>query len=426
MRTESQTQYDAGHDPPLDVKRRLNSARVLVISMLFAPCGAVGGKRFSFLSRYLSKRFVEYHVLARNERDRYVDQTAFDGPVNRVRAWIDYPIRARRGVRYKLMRAWERWFCVIDPYIGWVPPAVLKGVQLCLRRRLNVIVVTVPLFSPMISALVIAAICRAKLIIDYRDPMTGVRRDWPKPFGKSASRALERTAIRRARAIVFCTNIMHDQFVAEFGGIAPRRLEVIYNGFLGFESDGAIRLDAGRIEMVYAGEFYGSRRLNMIAPILRELLDAGEISPESFRFHIYSNLRREDRDYLRTQGIGGVVEEHPVLPYDEIKKVLRGADILFLPSGDDVAYAVPFKFFDYVSARRPILAVAPLQSSVAQLMGEIDCGEFAGSDDPGRIREALQRLLRRDTVYSFAGAERYLWSNAAAAYSRVIESVASE
>jgi hypothetical protein len=394
--------------------------------MYFAPCPSVGGKRFSYLSRYLSQSCAEYHVLARRERSPVADSTAFTGNVHRVGMFPYFSTGEKRhGIRRVLRRTWKRRLCLVDPYIGWVIPAIVKGIRLHKIVRFNIIVVTVPCFSPLIAAVVLAKLTHSKLIIDYRDPWTNHRSDYPKPLGKWICPAIERMAIERAHTIVFCSDIMRDQFVRAFSSIAPPRLEVIYNGFEDFEA-GSFEAEGSHspAKMLYAGNFYGTRRLSVIAAVLAELLTKGEISAETFQFHLYTSLNSADRSLIRKLRIDSLIHVHSQVPYQEIKRLMVLSDILFLPSGDDVAYAVPFKFFDYLSARRPILAVAPKGSSVYRLMQSVDCGEFAEFGETAAILEAVRSLIRKNKSYTFNGSEQFLWKNVASTYMTVIDRLA--
>ena len=400
------------------------SPRVLVLSMGFAPCREVGGKRFSFLSRYLAKWCGEYHVLARRNKAPVEDSEAFVGNVHRFRAFPYYSPQTSRWITRQFLKIWARWLCIADPHCGWVVPATFHGIRMCRKHRIESIIVTVPRFSALIAAILISRITGTALIVDYRDPWTNHRTSFPGLFGASISRYIERSAVRRASAVVFCSDAMKDQFVKAFEADAPDRLEVIYNGF---EAQSDKNLDqtpkSGRINMVYAGSFYGRRQFSVIAPVLAEMVRDGEISAAGFRLHLYSSLRAQDLGLIRDLRLDDIVEVHGVVPYQEIQEVMRQSDILFLLSGDDFSYAVPFKFFDYLRANRPMLAVAPKGSMVERLMSEVDCGEYADFANRAEIRRALSKLIANRGSYSFEGASRFHWSSAARRYFRLIQDV---
>jgi glycosyltransferase involved in cell wall biosynthesis len=311
----------------------------------------------------------------------------------------------------------------VDPYVGWVIPATLKGLRLSRRFDFNIVIVTVPFFSALIAGLLVARLTDSRLIIDYRDEWTNLE-GFSKRFGEKLCRRLERAAIKFASAIVVCTDRMRSDFVRDFAGLAPARVSTIYNGFEYEESSDGDALTDSCVTMLYAGNFYGARRIAIVAGALAKLRREGILDEKSFQFHLYSRLDEEDARVIEAHDIGDLVRVHDPVAYQTIKEVMKRSDILFLPSG--VEYAVPFKFFDYLSARRPILAVASRESAVYDLMCLVDCGEFAEIGDTEQVASALSALIHRKREYSFSGADEYLWESAAIKYSATIREVLNQ
>jgi glycosyltransferase involved in cell wall biosynthesis len=230
--------------------------------------------------------------------------------------------------------------------------------------------------------------------------------------------------VQQASAIVFCSDLMKEQFLEAFAEDAPDRLEVIYNGF---DPQPQARfnkaVDSDRVNMVYAGNFYGKRDLSVIARVLADMKRCGDISAAVFRLHLYSRLATQDRAMIKELGLDDIIQVHGVVSYQEVQRLMCGADILFLLSGDDVNYAVPFKFFDYIRANRPIFAVAPKESMIARLMTEVDCGECVDLADSSDIRQTLSNLISTPQSYSFEGADRFHWANSARQYFDLIQDV---
>lgn len=360
-------------------------------------------------------------MLARREKVIFEDSTAFRGNVHRVSAIPHFPPRRLKGFRRILARIWARWLSPVDSHVGWVIPATIKGVRLCRKYRLNVVIVTVPYFSALIAAIAIAKITSSKLVIDYRDEWTNY---WYKSFsrfGRFVYPRIERAAIRRASAVVLCTDIMKRDFREAFSSVAPKQIEVIFNGFEVDDGNAPDYFQNGLTNMLYAGNFHGKRRLASIAPVLATMMAANKLSVRTFRLHLFSKLSTEDQLTIGQFGIDDIVEVHKPVSYDTIKAIMKASDILFLPSGDEVRYAVPFKFFDYLSTRQPILAVASTKSTVKQLMESIDCGEFAEFGNMVAIETALSVLLRKEKHYSFSGADQYTWTEAGRRYHKFIE-----
>lgn len=394
--------------------------------MAFAPCREVGGKRFSYLSHYLGSDCDEYHVLARRERNPVQDSEAYDENVHRVRMFPYYPAEGGSWIKRRLLRIWAKWLCPVDPYSGWILPAVRKGLQLCRKHDINLLVVTVPFFSALLAAVMISRLAGVKMIIDYRDPWTNHPRKYRGMFGYRTSRRVERLAIRQSDAVVLVSEVMRQRFHEAFADIAPQHVEVIYNGFETQEPspEAEVETQPSKIlTMLYAGNFYGRRQFSVIAHVLSEMRNQEAISSDGFRITLYSNLSPGDLALTHELGIQDLIDVREPVPYQQVREEMCRSDLLFLLSGDDVNYAVPFKFFDYLWARKPIFAIAPGDSMIARLMRRIDCGEVAEYGNVEAARRALSKVIHQRRDYTFAGAEAFHWEKSAGQYGALIDRV---
>ncbi len=120
--------------------------------------------------------------------------------------------------------------------------------------------------------------------------------------------------------------------------------------------------------------------------------------PEKFEkgaliMHIFGSITDEDREQLKKFGMENYVVEHSKVTSDQIVRFMRGANILYLPQGDDVKYSIPYKFYDYISVQRPILAVTSSGSATAEIINELGCGEAADISDSKSIYNALRNIV---------------------------------
>ena len=97
--------------------------------------------------------------------------------------------------------------------------------------------------------------------------------------------------------------------------------------------------------------------------------------------------------------------------------------ILLLISGSDVRYALPYKIYDYLSVKKPILAVAPENSAVAEIMRQINCGRFASINSKDSILTNLRVMIEENSEYSFSGVEQYTWDKICHKYVEIIDNI---
>ena len=400
--------------------------RILIVSLFFKPDRRVGAKRFSFLSKILQKEYPELHVLTMAEKNIPQKDSSLScaGTVHRVGMYPPHPIETSNIFKRAFNRLWIDFLCLVDPYSGWLLPALFKGIKIIKANKLNLIIATGPPFSPMALAFFLSLLTRTKLILDYRDPWTNLNRKYPKRFLEKFNKFLEKRTIGRASAIVFCSRIMMENFRDSLGEYTKAKYHVITNGFHSRDTIEPLSLGNGRkATMVYAGNFYGERKLDLLAKPLSFLLNEGSISKDTFCCHIFGNLRKQDREVITKYGLQEIIIEQPSVPYDIILRYLKAADILFLPSATNASYAIPFKFFDYLSVKRPIFTIAPDDSAMAEMMNQIDCGRLASINSEESILVNLQTMLLENKEYTYFGANEFTWENIGSKYLEIIDTV---
>jgi glycosyltransferase involved in cell wall biosynthesis len=121
------------------------------------------------------------------------------------------------------------------------------------------------------------------------------------------------------------------------------------------------------------------------------------------RFYLdaVDSLPEEIRSQIETRFVGRVAESERALmearkskvtllgfmPQAEALRYMADTDYLLLTMTNDIS--VPGKLFEYMAARRPILAIAAAGSEVDRLLVETSAGLCAPPDDAGRIRGML-------------------------------------
>ena len=95
----------------------------------------------------------------------------------------------------------------------------------------------------------------------------------------------------------------------------------------------------------------------------------------------------DEYDYVRglaqTYGVMDQVEFRPMVPRHDVLALERQADLLLLahwddPRGDAI---IPGKVFEYIGARRPIIATASASSEVAQIVRQGNFGLSGATPD---------------------------------------------
>jgi glycosyltransferase involved in cell wall biosynthesis len=253
------------------MRRRKDRTKIMIICGSFAPSAIVGAKRFTFLSIFLKKQYSTINILTRKES--YFSTKDYTLPINgtlhRVGMYPAYPLRNKSIFGKILNRLWRDYFCLIDPFSGWIIPGILKGLKVIRKEKINLIIATCPMFSSIVIAYLLSLITNTKIILDYRDPWSNHNRKFCKLYGKAINHTLERLSVRRASALIFCSKAMKENFIKHFGKYIKAKCTVIHNGYLNRDEVQPLSLGKKAQNIVYAGSLFKQRKISLLAKPIR-------------------------------------------------------------------------------------------------------------------------------------------------------------
>jgi hypothetical protein len=157
-------------------------------------------------------------------------------------------------------------------------------------------------------------------------------------------------------------------------------------------------VSAGKgLELVHAGQFSGSRSSQHPNLLLQPLLDGIRQSVTRGAIRLVGSLTQTDRDCVKRfegpfEDIGWTIECRQPIPRRELLDTLVASDGLLLLSASKAA--IPSKLFEYIAARRPILAITVRDGATWRLCERL----------PSAFQVALDGGGRTDTVAAFLSA----------------------
>lgn len=400
---------------------------VLVFSRYFAPSPAVGGKRFSFLSRELSRLGFDVRVICAELDPAETPDASLPGggsvqrcaPVPRLPLSREWPLA--RIVNRCLRLVLEP----VDHDVTWIRPALRAAQRATRAGERGVVIATVPPFSAALAAARFARRTDWPLILDYRDPWSGFHRPsrLRSPLSRRLARALEHYCLKQSNARVFNTPEMKEGFEKYFPDLDCDRNFVIPNGL--DPPPPAVLPAVGR-DLVHAGAIYGDRSLRPVLRALRRLA-ARHQELRATRLVVYGEMVPPERAAVEQEGLGDLLILQPRSSREQLWQALRSAAALVAVSGDQMRYSVPYKLYDYLGAGRPILGLASRGTALERFFVEHRIGEFAELSDEAGVEAALERVLRgRERPVVPPAIEAHLWSRLALEYGRVIRVAGSD
>ena len=309
-----------------------------------------------------------------------------------------------------------------NPRVGWAPIAIREARRLLQAEAFDCLITSSPPESAHLVGLMLGR--RPPWVADFRDgwcfePYT-VR------FRTSAQLAvdrwLERKVARAAEITVGVTPPIADDLARRLGA----RSRWIPNGWDPATADG--EGDAAPptspvdgLKLVYTGRLWGSwgRTPEQLFRAMQAV--AAEHDGARLRLVHAGTLKPEDRTLIDNTGVSELVEHVGQLDRATALALQRSADVLVLITSRHSSEATG-KLFEYLSAGRPILALAQ-GSEAERIVRETRTGVVVAPDDVGAIADALRRAVRGELTRDYAPQhiERYSYPRLAEEMADVIE-----
>jgi glycosyltransferase involved in cell wall biosynthesis len=396
---------------------------LLIVSYHFAPSPLVGAKRFSFLAREFARLGYDVHVITNgigeSPHGREDGSLPICGTVHRVDAPFEVPLKGGGWFRRLANALLRRILAPVGMDYFWARAATRKALAVARKLPRGVVIATSPPHAALIAGARVARRLRWPLILDYRDPWSAY--DWPEWhrgwISQWFARRIEGALVRGSAARVLNTPSMRDWFEESFPHAPVAGNFVIPNGFDPVPSTHAP--PPGPTEIVHAGEIYGSRSL---VPLLRAVEKLNQRHPErAIHVTTYGALPPAEWQRIRDAGLDGFIEARPRIPFAELFAALQGAHVLLALVSDHMTYSVPYKIYDYMAAGRPILALAPRDAALHELLADSGAGLCVEPADIDGIGQALEKILFGDAPLARTRIDRFRWSNLAQDYLNAID-----
>lgn len=374
--------------------------RVLMIAFHYPPLrGSSGIQRTLKFSRYLPEHGWHPVVLSANPRayastsDDQMAEIPKDVPVHRAFA-LDTSRHLAIGGRYFGMLA------LPDRWVSWWLGAVPGGLRMIRQYRPDVIWSTYPIATAHLIGLTLHRITGIPWVVDMRDPMTDV--SYPSnPITRKVYRWIEKQAVTHATKVLCTTPGTIRMYQERFPDIPASRFFVIENGydeenFQAAESSVDASTEGKRpFTLVHSGVIYPSERdPRPFFEAVSELLQSGRIAPGSLQ--VILRATGHDgylKDLIAQQSIESIVVLAPPVPYREALAEMLSADGLLILQAANCNHQIPAKLYEYLRARRPILALTDPDGDTANKLRAAGVSTIARLDSKSDIMRGLAHFL---------------------------------
>jgi glycosyltransferase involved in cell wall biosynthesis len=388
----------------------MKERRILMIINYFPPSGGGGVYRPLSFVKYLSRLSWNVTVVTPRAGEFWISDPGLEREVpTSVRVVRTASLsgsrllqRLRRGKggagarrssgTFMALRRLGELLCVPDSYVGWVPFATKAAAELCRKERFDILYSTSPPDSSHVAAGRVARAFGIPWVADFRDPWINLYlRDPPTPLHRTLQERMERKVSRAD--VLLVTTAAHEQLLRnKYPG---SRVERIPNGYdeEDFSHGGDTPLSSGPLILAHCGMLTLGRTSKAFLEGLRVLAERSFEVAREVRVVFIGPRESANESWAKRLGLASSVSFEGNLPHRDVIRRERESHVLLLIKHDDPRYngLVPGKLYEYIGARRPILAVAP-DGEAADIVRGLGRGEVARADDPLGIAVAIEKM----------------------------------
>ena len=396
--------------------------KVLIITYYWIPSGGAGVQRWVKFAKYL-RSFGWEPIIYTPENPEFPSiDTSFekdipsDITIIKTPIWEPYnvyrnltgkknqPINAgfisenkKQGWKDKLS-IWVRGnFLIPDPRRFWIKPSVRFLTEYLETNTVDAIITTGPPHSMHMIGLGLKKNCpNIPWIADFRDPWTNI--DFYKELNLSLisdriHRNLEKKVIQSADSILVVSNGMYQDYEA----MKPKQIRVISNGY--DESDvqkQTIEPDK-KFTISHIGTLNAARNPKTVWKVLSAMCSENPTFKSDLQIQLVGKVDFSVLEDIKQLGLTDNLLKIDYLSHSEAIAKQQSSQVLMLliNQSGNAKGILTGKFYEYLAAKRPILAIGPTDGDAAAVLTDTGAGVMVDFSDDVATRNAISEYYNR-------------------------------
>jgi glycosyltransferase involved in cell wall biosynthesis len=311
-----------------------------------------------------------------------------------------------------------------DAEKGWTPFALKASDELLQNKDIDAIVST---SSPVTSHLIAKELKekhKISWVAELRDLWTQNHNYPYSPLRKFFEKRLEIETLLRADALVALSSPDAEKLRALHKG---KRIYTITNGFDPDKiSDGKANLTS-KLTITYTGQIYTKQDPSKLLVALKGLISDKTLDPTDVEVRFYGPENALLTKHIQELGLSNIVKQYGVVPIEISLKKQNESQLLLLLKWEDPRERGVYsgKVFEYLAAKRPVLATGGTDDVITELLNETNVGIDAKSveDIKNALRKSYIDYKLKDKI-SYQGIEekidKYSYREIAKKFAEVI------
>lgn len=388
--------------------------RALIVTYYWPPAGGPGVQRWLKFVKYFKEFGVEPIVyIPENPNYPLVDEN-FSAEIPSNVEIIKHPIKepyrfakffSKKKTKQmssgiipkkdstaieKLMLYVRGNFFIPDARVGWVKPSVKYLSDYLENNDVDVVITTGPPHSLHLIGIQLKKELNVKWIADFRDPWTTIHYHKSLRLNKTSEKkhkALEAAVLNTADVVT----VTSPTTKKEFEEITNKPIEVITNGF-----DITEEVNYNRdlkFSISHIGSLLSERNPKNLWYILAEICKKNTSFKKDLELKFAGAVSDEVKESLSEFNLDENSKFLGYVSHSEALKLQNESQVLLLVeiNSAETRAIIPGKLFEYLAAKRPIIALGPNKSDIEAIVDETKSGRFF---DYSEDKELINEILR--------------------------------
>lgn len=390
--------------------------KVLLITYYWPPAGGPGVQRWLKFASYLPKYGVDpivyipenpaYPILDTNLLDQVPEGlTIIQQPIREPASFVKKLFHKKTkqlqsgilpgkkaSLITKMLLYIRANFYIPDARVGWVKPSVSFLKKYCKEHEIQTLITTGPPHSLHLIGKQLQKEIGVRWLADFRDPWTSIHYFADLPLSKRAlqkHKKLEKEVLTAADLIT----VTSEPTKTAFQKLTHKPMEVVTNGYdkslLPKES---IILDKN-FSIAHIGSLLSDRNPKQLWEAISRLLDEYPSLKQDLQITFAGVVSEEVLRSIAKAGLQKYIQNLGYVSHKEAIRLQHGSQLLLLLEMDkqETKVILPGKLFEYMAAKRPILALGSEAGAIAPILKETSAGEYFSYAEETAIYKYLKK-----------------------------------
>ena len=291
----------------------------------------------------------------------------------------------------KILQYTRANYFIPDARKFWIKPSTNYLIKYLKTNKIDVIITTGPPHSMHLIGLNLKKELNIKWLADFRDPWTEIDYFQQLPLTKKAiekHHSLEKEVLKKADVVLVVGKTMGEKF-----GKLNSNIVTVTNGFDEVITDAIVALDS-KFTITHIGLMNADRNPKIMWEVLSEIISENKEFAADFELKLIGKADVSVIDDISKYRLYKNVKIIDYVTHDKVVEFQKKSQVLLLivnnvPSAKGI---ITGKIFEYLMAKRPILAIAPINGDLAEIIKETNGGLVVDFGDKNFLKMAILNL----------------------------------